>query len=298
MRVAIVGGAGGVGSSVAYNLLLLRRDYEVLLVDRRPRHVLSHVMDLEQTLELGETGSVRGAEHDEVASADVVVVTAGAPFAPNTPRNEYLAANIPILAEVAEAITAGWAGTVVLVTNPVDVLCTWLQRRTGLDRRRVLGYTLNDSLRFRTGIAAALGVAPGSVVAWVLGEHGDHCVFLFDRVTRDGEPVELSADERVAAETFARGWYPRHVALDSGRTSTWTSGLGVARMVDAVASGASGQWTASVVLEGEYGIDGVAVSVPVSFEANGSAAIHQWELRPEQLELLRASAEHVRRLVP
>jgi malate dehydrogenase len=298
VRVAIVGGAGGVGSSVAYNLLLLRRGYDVLLVDRRPKHVLSHVMDLEQTLELGATGSVRGAESGEVGSADVAVVTAGAPFAANTPRDEYLAANVPILEEVAAAIPADWGGTVVLVTNPVDVLCTWLQRRTGLSRRRILGYTMNDSLRFRTGIGAALGVAAGSVEAWVLGEHGDHCVFLFDRVRHGGEPLELSSDQQAAAEAFARGWYPRHVALDSGRTSTWTSGLGVARMVDAVATGASETWTASVVLDGEYGIEDVAVSIPVSFELNGSLTIEEWELRPEQLAQLHAAADHVRRLVP
>ena len=111
---------------------------------------------------------------------------------------------------------------------------TRLQRRTGLDRRRILGYTINDSLRLRTGLARALGVAPGSVDAWAIGEHGDLSVPLFDRVTVNGEPVRPTAEQAAAAEEYLRTWYVTHVALDSGRSSTWTSGLGLARMVAAL----------------------------------------------------------------
>ena len=168
-----------------------------------------------------------------------------------------------------------------MVTNPVDPLCTWIQRRTGIDRARVLGYTLNDSLRLRTGIAKALRVDPGTVDAWVLGEHGDACVPLFERVRVGGGPVYLTPEMRAEAEEFLRTWYVRHVALDSGRSSTWTSGVGVAAMVDAVATGSDELWPVSLVLEGEYGIEGVALSVPVSL-GDGTAVIHEWPLSPEE----------------
>jgi malate dehydrogenase len=184
----------------------------------------------------------------------------------------------------------------VVVTNPVDPLVTRLHRRTGLDRRSILGYTLNDSLRMRTGLAKAIGVPPGSVDAWVLGEHGDLSVPLYSRVEVDGRRIEPTDAQIAAAEQYLRTWYVKHVALDSGRSSTWTSGLGVSRMVAAL-DGEGGLWPCSVVLEGEYGIEGVAVTVPVTLGRSGVERIHEWEITPAELAALHASAELVRAAV-
>lgn len=293
MKVTIVGGAGGVGASTAFNLALLQGGHEIVLVDARPEMVVSHVMDFEQVLELSPGCTVRGGEAGDVAVADVVVLLSATPLTVGTSRLEYLAKNALIADGLADLLGDGWDGALVVVTNPVDPLVTRLQRRTGLDRRRVLGYTLNDSLRLRTGLAKALGVPPGSVEAWVLGEHGDLSVPLFDRVKVDGKPVRPTAEQAAVAEEYLRTWYVRHVALDSGRSSTWTSGLGVARMVSAL-DGDGELWPASVVLDGEYGIEGVAVTVPVTLGRGGAAEIHEWELGAGELEALRASAELVR----
>ena len=102
---------------------------------------------------------------------------------------------------------------------------------------------------------------------------------LWDRVHLDGAAVTLDRAQRDEVEDFVGNWYVRHVALDSGRSSTWTSGLGVARMVSALAYGEAGPWPASVVLDGEYGISGVSLSVPVSLGPNGVAEIHEWSCR-------------------
>lgn len=295
MKVVIVGGAGGVGASVAFNLLLAG-GFEVVVVDRRPEMVDSHVWDLEQVLEQRVGASIRGGGDVDLADADVLVLAAAAPLTVNTSRLVYLEDNARIAAEVADRLPDGWPGVLLVVTNPVDPLVTFLQRRTGIDRERLLGYTLNDSLRLRTGIAGALGVAPGSVEAWVIGEHGDASVPLFDRVTVGGAPVELDRTQREAVLAYIRGWYVRHVALDSGRSSTWTSGLGVARMVTAIARPSGELWPVSLVLAGEYGIEDVAVSVPVSIGAEGVEAIHEWELADDDLAALRRSAELVREL--
>jgi malate dehydrogenase len=90
----------------------------------------------------------------------------------------------------------------------------------------------------------------------VLGEHGDTCVPLYSRIACDGAPLRLTDAERGAVDEFLCGWFTRHVALDSGRSSTWTSGLGVARLIDAIAADRREHFPASVVLEGEYGIEG------------------------------------------
>lgn len=295
VKVTIVGGGGGVGSSTAFNLLAGDAALEVVLVDSKPEMVASHVMDLEQVRELSPTGAVRGGDAGDMDDSDVVVVTASVPLRLNSSRADFLADNAAVLQDVADLLAQDWPGVLVVVTNPVDPLVLLLQRRTGIERRRVLGYTLNDSLRLRTGIGKALGAAPGSVDAWVIGEHGDGCVPLFDRVRVDGKAVSLTGEQRAAAEEFLRTWYFRHVALDSSRTSTWTSGVGVARMVSAIAVGASELWAASVVLDGEYGLDHVALGVPVTLGRGGAKAIHEWTLTAEDRAALAAGAVNVRR---
>ncbi len=289
VKVTLVGGAGGVGASVVFNLVLLGRDDEIVVVDNRRHMVTSHLMDLDQVLELSPGARVRAGDTSDTHDADVVVQISATPLTVGTSRLEYLAKN----AAIADALTPPGDGVVVVVTNPVDPLVTRLQRRTGLDRRRVLGYTINDSLRLRTGLARALGVAPGSVDAWAIGEHGDLSVPLFDRVTVNGEPVHPTGEQAAAAEEYLRTWYVTHVALDSGRSSTWTSGLGLARMVAAL-DGDGELWPASVVLEGEYGIDGVALTVPVTIGRGGALQIHEWELAPRERDALQAAAELVR----
>lgn len=296
VKITIVGGAGGVGASVAFNLLLAPGEHEVVLVDRRPEMVTSHAMDLEQVLTWVEGGSVRGGDSHDCLDADVLVVTAAVPLTLNTSRNVFLAGNAAILREVMDPLPATWPGILLLVTNPVDPLLTWAQQRSGFDRRRVLGYTVNDSLRLRTGIAKATGAAPGAVDAWTIGEHGELCAPLWDRVTIDGAAVHLTEDQREVAEAELRTWYRRHVALDSGRTSTWTSGLGVARMVLAMTSDSGELWPASLVLAGEYGQAGVALSVPVVLGCEGARSVEEWTVAPPELAMVTRAAENVRAL--
>jgi malate dehydrogenase len=289
VRIVIAGAGGGVGASVAFNLLLGPLDCEVVMADNRPSMLRSHLWDLEQVLEQSATGTVREGDRSDIASADVVVLAAAAPLTVNESRMVYLADNAQILSPLLEAVPAGWPGALIIVTNPVDPLCAWAQRRTGLDRGQVLGYTLNDSLRLRTAIAKRLRVSPGSVDAWTLGEHGDAAVPLLSRVRVNGHPVSLDPREAADVRQWLQDWYMRHVALDSGRSSTWTSGLGIARMVAAVAGGDE-LWTASVMLTGEYGIDGVCLSVPVRLGAGAMQEIVEWPLTTDEQSGLQAAA--------
>jgi malate/lactate dehydrogenase len=295
VKVALFGGAGGVGSSVAFNLLLAPGGHEVVIVDSRREMVVSHVMDFQQVLEQGGTGSVRAGDLDDFADSDIVVICASMAEGPSDSRMLFLERNAEIVRSAGGALGPDWPGVLLMVTNPVDPLVTLLHQLTGLDRRRVIGYTLNDTLRLRTGIALALGLDPGRVDAWVVGEHGDSSVPVFTRVLVDGEPVALSADQQATAADFTRGWFAKHKALDSGRSSTWTSGLGTARMVQAIGNGGGGQrFPASVVLEGEYGIDGVSVTVPVTVGHGGVEEVHEWELSSAEHDALRSAAEDVR----
>jgi len=294
VKVALFGGAGGVGSSAAFNLLLDPAGHEVVIVDNRPEMVVSHVMDFQQVLEQGASGSVRAGDLGDLPDSDVLVLCASMAEGPSDSRMLFLERNAQIVRSAAEVLGSDWPGVALIVTNPVDPLVTLFQQVTGLDRRRVIGYTLNDTLRLRTGIALALGIDPGSVDAWVVGEHGDSSVPVFTRVLVDGRPVELSPEQQAAASAFTRGWFAKHKALESGRSSTWTSGLGTARMVAALANGGGARFPASVVLEGEYGIEGVSVGVPVTIGQGGVEEIHEWHLSDAERLALEAAAECVR----
>ncbi len=300
MKVTILGGGGGVGASAAFNLLLAGDGHDVVLADPRQNMALSHALDLEQTLELGARGSVRVGDDTDVLDADLLVFAAGVPLRPEASRADYLADHVPIARDLAELLRGagdGWHGVLLVVTNPLDPLCTLLHRWTGIERGRIVGYTLNDSLRLRTGVARALGVERGSVEAWVLGEHGDTSVPLLGRVRVAGRPVELTEGQRAAAEEFLRTWYTRQVALESARSSTWTSGLGIARIAHALAHPSDDVWPASVVLDGEYGIEGVSIGVPVSLGSDGVERIHEWALAPAERVALERSAALVADLV-
>jgi malate/lactate dehydrogenase len=295
VKVAIFGGAGGVGASAAYNLLLGTPGHEVVIVDNRSEMVVSHVMDFQQVLEQGASGSVRAGGIDDLRDADVVVVCASMQEELTDSRMVFLERNAEIMRSAGETLPAGWDGVVLIVTNPVDPLVTLFQQVSGLDRRRVIGYTLNDTLRLRTGIALALGLDQGRVDAWVVGEHGDSSVPLFTRVLVDGERVELNEAQQASAAEFTRGWFAKHKALDSGRSSTWTSGLGTARMVNAIANGGGGErFPASIVLDGEYGIEGVSVTVPVTIGRGGVEQIHEWALSDAERAALEAAADGIR----
>jgi malate dehydrogenase len=295
MKVVIIGGAGGVGASAAFSLLNSPHGHEIVLVDTRPEMITSHVMDLENVAALGAAQTtVRGGTSRDALDADVVVLCAAAPLRLNVSRSVYLADNLRIVAQALTPLRGGeFGGVVLMLTNPVDVLLTWVHREGWLPRGRLLGYTLNDSLRLRTGVALALGVHPRDVGGFVLGEHGDGQVPIFSRITLHGEPVTLSREQRAAARHYIDTWYPRHVALDSGRTSTWASGRGIALMIDTMAGSQGTVLPAAAALVGEFGLHDVCLGVPVSLGRHGVAGIVEWKLEAEELRGLRQAADSI-----
>jgi malate dehydrogenase len=291
-RIAIVGGGGGVGASVAFNLLQ-RGNFDVVLVDREPRVAQSHAMDMADSLALRGAGCISVGALEALLDADVVVVSASVPLRRNDSRSVFLKENGRIVAELAGALRDSRA-PVVLVTNPVDPLATWLCTSGGISPERVIGYSFNDTVRFRVGISRALGVLASAVEAWVVGEHGENSVPLVGRVKVEGRPVNLTAPARQEAVRYLRDWYRTHEALEAGRTSTWTTGSAVSELVTSLVSEDEELWAASVFLNGEYGITGVCVGVPVTLCRSGIGAIHEWPLEAGESEGFLASAEVVR----
>ena len=136
LKVAIFGGGGGVGSSIAYSLVAGARVDEIVLIDDLQNIVASHVMDLQDASALGYAQTIRSGVADDALDANVVVISAGVPLRCSDSRSTYLDSNAAIVKSIVRPLAgAGWDGVIVLMTNPVDALLTWIHQEAGFDRR-------------------------------------------------------------------------------------------------------------------------------------------------------------------
>jgi len=139
-------------------------------------------------------------------------------------------------------------------------------------------------------------VSARSVRCTVVGEHGPGQVLVWESVTVDGITCDLDVEQRTIVRDYVDNWYVRHVALDSGRTSTWSSGLGGALMIEAITLGGDSAFPVSVVLEGEYGVASVSSSTPVLLGPAGIREIIEIPLSPSDTETFRETARHIEAL--
>ncbi|MCM2391593.1 malate dehydrogenase [Streptomyces albipurpureus] len=299
-KVTIIGAAGGVGSALAHLLISAPEPYEVALIGRSPESVTGLLMDAESLAPLGRVPMVAHGGTVGFHDSDVIVVAASVPLAARVSRVDSIVGNAgtvhPYFCEIAK-ISANWNGYVIVVTNPVDVLSGWLQRHARIDRSRILGYSWNDTLRLRVAVARVLGTEASDVSAWAIGEHGDALVPLLSRIRANGTRVQLCARRRDEVLTDLRGYYARWGRLGVLRTTPWTTAGGVARMIHDITRGGVPDWTASMALDGEYGLHDVNVGIPVTRTARGALSAVEWKLDEPEYTALRHAASLIRQRV-
>ena len=300
-KVTVVG-AGMVGGTVAQVLAL--RDYaEVVLVDIVEGLPQGKALDLMQAGPvLGYDTTLTGSNgYEEAAGSDVVVITSGIARKPGMSRDDLLRTNMRIVRSVTEQVAAGSPGaTIIVVSNPLDAMCHVAFEAAGFPRERVIGMAgVLDAARFRTFIAMELGVSVEDVTAFVLGGHGDTMVPLSRFSTVGGIPIpELLPAERVRAieERTASGGAEIVGLLKTG-SAYYSPGSSVVQMVDAILLDKKRVLPCSVLLQGEYGIDGLFVGVPIKLGAGGVEQIIELRLTEEEGAALQKSAGAVRELV-
>jgi malate/lactate dehydrogenase len=290
--VAILGAAGLIGSGVAAALATPGACRRLYLVDPRANLLQAHAIDIgeAQLVSGGATTSLVPCAADDVPEVDLTVVAASAPETPNGDRKDFLAANLRLLRQLVPTVrrAAGTRGVVLLLSNPVDVLAEALHRLADLEPERIVGYSLNDSVRFRLAVGRELGVSPDRVDAWVLGEHGTGQVPLFSRIRVDGEPVELAPEARARVRADVDGWFARWSALEPGRSSGWTTAAGTLATIAALGSGQV--HPASVWTGGHAGLPATFVTLPAHLSPRGREGVADWPLaQDEQEQLLRAA---------
>lgn len=300
-RVTVVG-AGMVGGTVAQ--LLAQRDYaDIVLVDIVEGLPQGKALDLmEAGPVLGYDSRLTGANgYQESADSDVVVITSGIARKPGMSRDDLLKTNMGIVESVTkEVVSTSPHAVIIIVSNPLDAMCHVAFDAAGWPRERVIGQAgVLDSARFRTFIAMELDVSVEDVSAFVLGGHGDTMVPLSRYSTVAGIPItELIAPERVKEiEQRTADGGAEIVALLKSGSAYYAPAASVVDMAEAILLDKKRVVPTSVLLQGEYGIDGLYVGVPVKLGANGVEQIIEISLTDAEKTSLRSSADAVQGLV-
>ena len=300
-KVTVVG-AGNVGATLAHRLVD-KQLADVVLID-----ILEGVPQ-GKGLDLLESGPIEGYDvkikgtndYADTANSDVVVMTAGFPRKPGMSRDDLLKANYDVVkAAIEQAAKYSPEAILIVVTNPLDAMVQTAFRVSGFPKNRVIGMAgVLDSARYRTFIAEALNVSVQDVQGFVLGGHGDTMVPVPRYTTVAGIPVSqlMPKDQLDAIIKRTRNGGAEIVNLLKTGSAFYAPSAAVVEMVDAIFNDRKKILPCAAYLEGEYGINGLFVGVPVKLGARGIEQIVEIKLTPEEQAALEKSAAAVKELV-
>jgi malate dehydrogenase len=301
-RKITVVGAGNVGATTVQRLA--ERDYaDLVMVD------IVEGLPQGKALDLNQAGPVVGYEpnvvgtntYDETSGSDIVVITSGLPRKPGMSRDDLLAANREIVESVTKEISERSPDAIIIaVTNPLDAMCHVTLETSGFPRQRVVGMAgILDSARFRTFLAWELGVSARDVTGFVLGGHGDTMVPITSYTNVAGVPVsqKIAASRLDEIVQRTRDGGAEVVKLLKAGSAYYAPAAAVAEMVDSIVFDQKRVLPCAAYCDGEYGIDGLFVGVPVKLGKDGVEEIVEIELSDAERDDLHRSADSVRELV-
>ncbi len=300
-KIALLG-AGNIGGTLAH-LCALKHLGDVVLFD------VVDGLPQGKALDLMEGGPIEGVDaqitgttsYDGIAGADVCIVTAGLARKPGMSRDDLLATNAKIVTAVGEGIKQHAPGSfVIVVSNPLDAMVTLMKRVTGLPKNRVVGMAgVLDSSRYRTFVAMELGISVESVQAIVLGGHGDDMVPIRSACTVGGVPIAkvIKADRLDAIEERVRKAGGEIVGLLKTGSAFYSPAAAAVQMAEAYLRDRKRIMPCAALLEGEYGVRGFYVGVPVLIGGGGVEKVIEIDLTEDEKKAFKVSVSHVEELV-
>jgi len=301
-KVTVVG-AGNVGSNTARRIAEKDLADQVVMIDIVEGLPQGKGLDLAEAAPVvGHDARITGSnEYADTAGSDVVVVTSGLARQPGMSRDDLLLKNAGIVRSVVEQAAKHSPNAIlIIVTNPLDAMCHVAMTASGFPRERVIGMAgVLDSARFRTFIAQELGVSVADTHAFVLGGHGDTMVPLARYSTVAGIPITelLAADRVTALEDRTRNGGAEVVALLKTGSAYYAPAAAVFEMVESILLDRKRVLPCATYLQGEYGVDGLFVGVPVVLGAGGMERVIEIKLSPDEQAAFDHSADAVRELV-
>ncbi len=302
-KKATVIGAGNVGATVAMRLAE-KELADVVLIDILEGVPAGKALDLMEAAPIEKhDAKITGVSGDysEAKDSDIVIITAGIPRKPGMSRDDLLATNKGIMSAVTKGVTAvAPDATLIIVSNPLDAMCHVAHEASGFPRNRVIGMAgVLDSARFRAFIAMELNVSVENTHAFVLGGHGDTMVPLPRYSTVAGIPItELLSQDRIdALVERTRTGGAEIVGLLKTGSAYYAPASAAVEMAEAILKDKKKILPCAACLDGEYGINGLFIGVPVKLGAGGVEEIIEIKLTDAEQEALNHSAEAVRTLV-
>ncbi len=299
-KIAIVGGAGAVGASAAYALMMSGLASEIVLVDVNQRRAEGEAMDLMQGSPFVQPVTVRAGTYEDCRNAQIVVVTAGAAQKPGETRLDLVKKNTGIFHEMIPQIAqAAPEAILLIVSNPVDVLTHAALKFSGFPAGRVVGSgTVLDTARLRALIGQRLEVDPRSVHGYVIGEHGDSEVVVWSRTMVAGMPIHDFCEQRHStcdadmqediANQVRRAAYE---IIERKGATYYAIGLGVRHVVEAMLRDQNTILTVSTQMTGQFGISDICLSLPSIVDHGGVEGVLMPGLSDDELAALRRSAD-------
>ncbi len=300
-RKVTVVGAGAVGATCAQ--VLAQRDYaDIVLVDIKEGLPQGKALDINQMgAVLGYEPNVVGSNgYEETAESDVVVVTAGVPRTGDMSRDDLVSTNEKIVGQVTEAATVQSAEAIlIVVSNPLDAMCHVAKSVSSWPKQRVFGMAgILDTARFSTFIAWETGSSVKDVTAVVLGGHGDQMVPVVSATTVGGVPLrKLVSEDAIQAMVDRTAKGGGELVKLLGTSAWYAPGAAAAQMVDSIMLDEKRVLPCTAYLEGEYGIDGLYMGVPVKLGRGGIEEVVELELSEDEQTMLNESADAVREVV-
>ena len=300
-RKVVIVGAGAVGSTHAYALAQSGIAEEIAIVDKNDDLARGQVMDLIHGQPFFPIVSIKVGTPIDYADANVIVITAGVAQKPGDTRLQLLQKNASIIKSIMDEIIAHDSPAVVLVvSNPVDILTYIALKHSGWDRSRIIGSgTVLDSARFRHLLGVHCGVDVHNVHAYILGEHGDSEFAAWSITHIAGMPMDKycpfcdhCSDWKVERGNIEKAVKDSAYHIIGYKGATYFAvGVALVRIVGAILRGQNSVLTVSTLLEGEFGLSDVCLSVPCLVSHNGINKIIKTYLNDAELNSLKASAE-------
>ena len=300
-KVALIG-AGNIGGTMAH-LCVLKGLGDVVLYDVIDGLPQGKALDLLQSapIENFDAQIIGTTKYEDIAGADVCIVTAGIVRKPGMSRDDLVGTNAKIMRQVAQGIkTYAPDALVIVITNPLDAMVTLAKRATGFPKNRVVGQSgILDSSRYRTFIAQELKVSVASVSAVVLGGHGDDMVPVRSSCQLSGVPIEkfISSQRLDEIETRVRNAGGEIISLLKTGSAFYSPASAAIRMAQAYLLDKKELFPCAAYLEGEYGVKGYYFGVPVMIGAGGVERVIEMELSPQEKKAFEKSLARVKESV-
>jgi L-lactate dehydrogenase len=297
-RIAIVG-AGAVGATLGYALMIRGQADELVLIDINRDKAEGEAMDLRHGLPFVRPVDVHVGDYADCAGADVVVITAGAASRPGETRLDLAARNAAIFRQIVpEILRYNAEGILLVVTNPVDVLTHLTIKLSGYPTGKVMGSgTVLDSARFRYLLAEHCGVDPRNVHAYIIGEHGDSEVPVWSlsniagtRLTDYCVVCRRDCEGIPKDEIFGRVRDAGYQVIQRKGATYYAVGLAVASIVESILRDQHSILPVSSLMQGQYGLEDVCLSLPAVVGQYGVVQVLELPLDEEELAGLRRSA--------